>query len=278
MPLPENEVAADNQRRKIEAVSESPVGGVIESVVSVARPALTIGSALVASGRSSATELAVAGSVVAGLGIVDWFRKLGNSKVNENLESLGQATEDALKRAEETLREHGTSIDEIKARIESQELKDGMVSAALQALRTTQTSRLKRMASILANGVKDNELESESLDDMMRAAAELKQSDLLLLRDMYDAEPSLSHALNLQDEDSALFQHWQDYWDHTFPQRYPNWPARLTSTGFGRLAAMGLIYGTKPTNLMASPVPTNYRISEEGKKFHERLQPIGIEK
>jgi hypothetical protein len=98
MTLPENEVAADNQRRRMEELSKSPVGGVVENVISVASPALVVGSALVASGTTSATGLALAGGIVGGLGIMNWFRELGSSKVNENLEALGQATEDALKR------------------------------------------------------------------------------------------------------------------------------------------------------------------------------------
>lgn len=110
---------------------------------------------MIASGASSATGITVAGSVVAGLGIVDWFRKLGAAKVNENLESLGQATEDALNRVERVLSEHGTSIDELKSRLNSQGFKDGMASASLQALRTAQSNRLKRLALILANGVRE---------------------------------------------------------------------------------------------------------------------------
>lgn len=188
MGFPDNEVAADNERRRMEKVSKSPVGAVVEEVISLARPTLAVVSALAVSGSSSATELTIAGGVVGGLGIVDWFRKLGSSKVNENLESLGQATEDALKRVEDTLLKQGKSIDEIKARIESQEFKDGMASASLQALRTTQQQRLTRLALILANGVKEGDLETESLDDMMRAAVELSDSDVNVLERIVQAQ------------------------------------------------------------------------------------------
>jgi hypothetical protein len=39
MSIPENEVAVDNQRRRMEEISKSPVGGVIENAVLLARPA-----------------------------------------------------------------------------------------------------------------------------------------------------------------------------------------------------------------------------------------------
>jgi hypothetical protein len=40
--FPQNEVAADNVRRKMENVQESPVGGVIEDVTTLARPTLAV--------------------------------------------------------------------------------------------------------------------------------------------------------------------------------------------------------------------------------------------
>jgi len=71
MSSPENEVAADNQRRRMEEVSKSSVGDIVENAISAARPALSVGSALLASGNTSVTGLAVAGGIVGGLGIVD---------------------------------------------------------------------------------------------------------------------------------------------------------------------------------------------------------------
>jgi hypothetical protein len=46
------------------------------------------------------------------MGFVNWLRKLGTFKVNENLEALGPATEDALQRVENQLRDHGIAMDE----------------------------------------------------------------------------------------------------------------------------------------------------------------------
>jgi hypothetical protein len=280
MSFPKNEVAADNQRRRMEELSESPVGGVIENAVSVARPALTVASAVIASGASAGTGLAVAGSVVAGLGIVDWFRKLGTAKVNENLESLGQATEDALNRVERALLEHDTSINEIKSRLSSQGFKDGMASASLQALRTTQADRLKRLALILANGVKEDDLEPEKLDDMMRAAVELKERDIL----------ALGFICSCQSKILADAERWPQLW---FDSVRADWQkssveqsikAQLAGSddiglksSLSRLAAFGFIVAIPPVGTANSPGKEPYALLSEGLRFYERLQEIAAD-
>jgi hypothetical protein len=256
----------------MEELASSPVGGIIDNAVPLARPALALGTAAIASGASAGTGLAIAGSVVAGLGIVDWFRKLGTAKVNDNLEALGQATEESLNRVERVLLEQGTSVDEIKARIESQEFKDAMASASLQALRTTQKDRLKRIALILANGVKEDDLDPERLDDMMRAAVELTSWDIRLLDDLYEAKASGS----VQETFDGLFSFWQAYWVR-FADRNPGRFPRSTRGSFGRLASLGLLSPDHPTALHGNPVSSLYWITNDGIRFHERLQEIAVE-
>jgi hypothetical protein len=276
MDFPESEVAADNQRRRMEEIPRSPVSGVIENAVSLARPALVVASAVVAAGASGGTGIAVAGSVVAGLGIVDWFRKLGTAKVNENLESLGQATEEALGRVEKTLREHGTSIDDIKTRIESQEFKDGMASAALQALRTTQKDRLNRLALILANGVKEDDLGSEGLDDMMRAAVELTDWDIFVLKKMYESQKSLlSNCYQSFGWSEQVGHIWED-WNRIFGL---NDEQHLkVRSALSRLQSVGLVAEAQ-TNFVkdGSLARQAFGLLPDGKKFYERLQEIGVQ-
>jgi hypothetical protein len=275
MGFPENEVEADNQRRRLEGISNSPVGSVIESVVSGVSPALALSSVLSASGTTSVTGLALAGSIVGGLGIVDWFRRLGSSKVDENLEALGQATEDALKRVEDTLREHGVSIDEIKARIESPEFKNGMASASLQALRTTQGDRLRRMALILANSVREANIESEGIDDMMRAAAELTDWDIFVLGKMYEAQKHLlssrSQSFYWSEQVGHVWTEWGSVFGLGDDQHLKLRPA------LSRLQSLGLI-GEAQTNFVkdGSLARQAFGLLPEGKRLYERLQEIAV--
>jgi hypothetical protein len=259
----------------MEGISKSPVGGVIENVISVARPALAVGSALVSNGNRAATGLVVAGSIVGGLGIVDWFRKLGNSKVSENLEALGQATEDALNRVENTIREHGTSIDEIKARIESADFKNGIASAALQALRTTQKARLNRMALILANGVKEKDLESESLDDMMRAAAELKEEDIILLGNLHQWQNHILIEKGMTpDKWFADIQQAHKQFVESGALKHQD-HLRFRSS-YTRLESLGLIQEIPSIHNHYGVGYELYALLLEGKKFYERLQEVAI--
>jgi DNA-binding transcriptional MerR regulator len=281
MSVLQNEVAADNKRRRPEETSKSPVGGVIEDAVSLARPALAAASAVVVAGASSGSGLAIAGSVVAGLGIVDWFRKLGTAKVNENLEALGEATEDALNPVERVLLEHGTSIDEIKSRLNSQDFKDDMASASLQALRTTQSNRLKRLALILANGVREDDLGPESLDDMMRAAVELKEIDVKVLQFISSRQESL-----LAGAEKAV-----DGWPHAWLDKVQRlWQESLRERGtlyapgkfngsewrssLSRLHSFGFIIPVQPNMTTNSLGEEPFGLLLDGRKFLDRLSEI----
>jgi len=57
-----------------------------------------------------------------------------------------------------------------------------------QALRTTQADTTQEVALILANGVKEDDLGPEGLDDMMRAAVELKEADIRTAKRIYDSQ------------------------------------------------------------------------------------------
>jgi len=270
-----NEVSAANEQRRNEDLSRSPIGGVLESGASVAGAVLALGTSLTA----GPAGLAVAGSVVAGMGIADWFRKLGSSKVSENLEILGQATEEALDRVEKLLKEHGLAIDEIQGRLGGDELRNAMASASLQALRTTQKERLKRLALILANGVKDNDLSAERNDDMMRAAVELKDADISMLGELYQLwKPLLDRVDRAKGATSSspnFHNEIQNVW-HNFG-RSLNPAAQLEYRGsFARLQSHGMIQQVTFSNNEVGREP--YVLLEDGARFYERLQRIGATK
>lgn len=270
MGISGNEVSAANQQRHNEELTQSPAGDVLGSTATVAGTTVTLANSLAAGGHAG---LAIAGSVVAGMGIVDWFRKLGTSKVNENLEALGQATEDALNRVENILKEQGTDIDEIRRRLDSEEFRNAMASASLQALRTTQQERLKRLASILANGVKDNDLSAENNDDMMRAAIELKDRDIELLGKIYKSQMGLLGAYQ------ALSSEWSQQVTMSWPNDFSFLDApgnRDARSSLARLQSAGLVQEVS-TMMARTGTAANqpYGLLPDGSKFYERLQEIG---
>jgi hypothetical protein len=272
-----NEVSAINEQLRDETLSQSPVGDVLTSGASITGAAIALGASLTTGGPAG---LVVAGSVVAGMGIVDWFRKLGTSKVNENLEALGQATEDALNRVEKVLAERGKSVEEIGKRFEGEDLKQAMASASLQALRTADEKRLKRLALILANGVKEGDLAVDSTDHMMRAAVELKSEDVLVLKRIYDQQASILHKLGGRNGPAwgkAVAKSWHEAVTRSRSQRMDE--TRLHNldwkSSISRLVSLGFL----------SPVPADpggdtvdphmpYGLLNQGLRFIERLQEI----
>lgn len=154
---------------------------------------------------------------------------------------------------------------------------EAISSLALRAMHTSNRERLKRLARILVNGVKEGDLEAESLDDMMRAAVELRGFDISLLKDMYEMDKRTPKAgIWNERTNTNLFGIWQDYWSR-FPVSYPSVERRSVVGAFGRLSALGLIFGAEATSMGISPVAMNYWITNEGKRFHERIQDLKAE-
>jgi hypothetical protein len=178
--IDDNEVTTDNRMRRGERQNQSPISKLLEGAESAAS------SAGLATG--SKTVVAIAKT----FGIAKRFTsELGVATLSENLEYLGGAAEAAFARVEAKLELQGYKIEEIERRLNSPELLEGIKAATLQAQRTKDKKRLERMALILANGVAENDLEPESLDDMMRAAVELNDADVDLLRMIYEKQFSL---------------------------------------------------------------------------------------
>jgi hypothetical protein len=274
MGLNGNEVSAVNQQRLNEEQNQSPVDGALESATSVAGSAVALGASLVVGGPAG---LALAGSVVAGMGIVAWFRKLGTTKVEENLEALGQAAEDAFNRVERVLSEQGKSIEEIQDRFKSEELMQAMASASLQALRTTEEERLKRLALVLANGVKEGDLEPESLDDMMRAAVELRDRDIVLLGKICISQRSLLQQQRGRDT-TYWFGELQSVWDQFVRSGALDASKHLVyRSSFSRLESRGLIQKFREISTARVGLEP-YALLEEGLKFYDRIQEIGVTK
>jgi hypothetical protein len=80
--------------------------------------------------------------------------------------------------------------ESLRARIETLPSDPGFVNAisalALRAMRTSVQNRLKRLARIVVNGVKEDDLEPEILDDLLRAASELTERDIEVLAKVAD--------------------------------------------------------------------------------------------
>jgi hypothetical protein len=258
MSLFEDEISADSQMREYELLARSPAVSILSG--DVADLIIKIGK--------------VVPGFVGGLAktqeIINKFFQLGAASPSGNLNHLAVATRLQIVRAQTRLALLEVDLKEIDRRTSGPELQKGIAAATLQSLRTTQEARFKTMALLLGNGLVADDLEPENLDHMIRAAAELNDFDLLLLRDISEGTylfPPMS---------SNLFVFWQDYWA-TFGERYAGKLAPSTRGAFGRLESFGFIYGAQATSMAASPVSVLHVITDEGKLFHQRIQEIKLD-
>jgi len=269
MTITGNEVAVDNQMRSAEKQNQSPVNRLLEGAASTAE---TI---------SVATGSVTIGGIAKAFGIASRFTLgLGVATLSENLDHLGNATEAAISRVEKNLEAQCVRIDEIERRLNSNDFLEGIKAATLQAQRTKDKKRLERMALILANGVAENDLEPENLDDMMRAAVELTERDILELRVLISRQSVIlaqAEKLPMQWYDN-IRRHWQS-WAIEDGTEFRNGKLSYFELNSSRskLAAFGFIIAIPPVGTTNSPDAFPYALLPEGKRFYERIQEIPAE-
>jgi len=114
------------------------------------------------------------------------------------------------------------------------------------------------MARIVVNGVWENDLEQESLDDMMRAAVELGDLDICLLKELYerpyDARRPFNTYMDMNEIDKG----------RTDVDERMGSVAKLQSVAFVQLRTPGFDMGASLVILLP-----------KGRRFYERLQEIG---
>lgn len=262
MKISDNEVVIDSRMRRAEKQNQSPVNRLLEGAesaagaVSIATGSVTIGCI--------ARAFGIAKRITSGLGV---------ATLEENLEHLADAAEAALSRVEKNLDAQGVRIEEIERRLHSDELLEGIKTATLQAQRTKDKKRLERMALILANGVAENNLEPESLDDMMRAAVELKDSDIALLGKICKSQGPLLREKGLTPTNWFGQVPW--YWDQFIESEAIDPSMHLVyRSSLSRLESHGLIQKFREIST-ASVGLEHYALLKEGLEFFERLQEIG---
>ena len=269
MTITGNEVAIDNQMRRAEKQNKSPVNRLLESaetavgIISISTGSVAIGGI--------AKAIGIAKRITSGLGV---------AMLEENLDHLGDATEAALSRVEKNLDAQGVRIEEIERRLNSNELFEGIRAATLQAQRTKDKKRLERMALILANGVAENDLESENLDDMMRAAVELKERDILALEFICSRQSKILEEAEKWPEQwyDKVRRDWQaSGFDHGIATQQAGSNGVGLKSSLARLEAFGFIIAVPPVATVNSPGREPYALLHEGQKFCERLQEIAAQ-
>ncbi len=269
----QNEATALNERLRSEDREDIPARGRIAGAAAIAGPVVALGTAVAATGGAVGTTLAIAGGVIAGLNLLDRFLQLGGSTVRDNVREVAEAVESGLARLELKCVENGKGLKDLKALLESEEFTEGTATLVLHSLRTNSKKKLDRLAQVLISGVVSNDLEPESLDDMMRAAVELSGPDVSFLGRLYDLQAATIRSLVMSDSDrlKELTANWTAKTKVSEERggieiaKHRSSIARLQAQAFIQLRTPGFDSGAEIVHLL-----------QEGAKFYERLQDIAV--
>jgi hypothetical protein len=208
-----------------------------------------------------------------GLGLTaDLFfklRKLAATNVENNLICAMEAVVHdlaALSTNQRNLR------DKIESLATDPQFVAAMSFLALQAMRTSTKERLKRLARIVVNGVRDEELEPESLDDMLRAATQLTEDDLRVLKKVAETQNKnslISHSLSTgMGTINAPREIWQKLDQEGFITESNQWEIR---SSLARLQSVG--FGTEVQTMESMWIP-RFVVTPAGEKFLRALRDI----
>lgn len=150
---------------------------------------------------------------------------------------------------------------------------EAISALALRAMHTSVKNRLARLARIVANGVKEDDLEPESLDDMMRAAVELKEFDLRVLQKIYEGQAGLAKSYR------SLSGEWAQQVAHSWAGSFgfldsETWKGARSA--LAHLQSFGFIHEVTTNVVATGELRTQpFGLLPEGAKFYERILEIG---
>ncbi|MGA2252824.1 hypothetical protein [Terracidiphilus sp.] len=241
-------------RLKSESLSASVVDNPASSLASIGAKILELAAF---TGISTLTDLLLT------------LKSIAAGKDEANLIYFGEALVDDFRRLYR-LNEETRRI--LKDQLSSKEFDQAVANATLHIVRTNVEVRLKRLANLLANGVKSQDLEPESLDDMMRAAVELKDRDIELLKKLYKSQ------VGLLTSQQALSSDWSQQVAASWANNFSFLDAsnsRDARSSLMRLQSVGLVQEVRtmmtPTGRAAAQP---FGLLPDGMKFYERLQEI----
>jgi hypothetical protein len=204
--------------------------------------------------------------------LLNKIRRLAGASYASNLIYTITAVRDDLR----TLYERDAAM---RQRIEFLPDDPGFVEAisalALRAMHTSSKNRLKRLARIVVNGVRNDDLEPESLDDMMRAAVELKESDIALLGQLYHSQAQEMVHQSARRHPSFWKNNFESIWRQFVDDLNPKFHLQYRSS-LSRMAAMGFLMRTDFSVSYGFGLEPHVLLPE-GAMFYERLQEISAE-
>jgi len=196
---------------------------------------------------------------------LDLFRralKLGQPSVEKMVDDLESAAYEEIRRIWEHLEGQVERQKEFETRLN------------IHGLRTSDPQKHSRLAFLTINCIFMDDLKPETLDNMMRAAVELKDADIVLLERIYKIQVHIIREVTGTDND-RLHRIVTD-WTARTKLRIENGGIELGSCrgSLARLQAQAFIQLRTPGFDAGAEIAV---LLEDGAKFYERLQEIAIQ-
>ena len=243
---------------KIEHAAISPVDVVVERVAGIASKILELAGF---QGASVTSDLVFS------------LKGIAATKDEGNLIYFAEALVDDIRRLYRWNDEMRRQVEDL---LQSQQFYEAVANATLYVVRTNVQARLKRLARIVANGVKEGHLEPESLDDAMRAAIFLTEKDIAVLRIVYELQSDMLSPENLNKQpgqrSNELQRKWQVWWGQHINE-YRGLKGLEFRDSCARLQAEGLV-GTLSKSFAESPTRDDLELLLTGLRFYQRLEAI----
>lgn len=201
------------------------------------------------------------------------IRRLAGASYASNLIYIITAVRNDLK----TLYDgHAELRERIEALPNDPKFAGAIAALALRAMHTSVEGRLARLSCIVVNGAIDDDLEPERLDDMLRAAVQLKELDLQLLSKIYEAQSGLLESRR------ALFGEWAHQVAYGWAGSFgfldtEQWKGARGS--LARLQSFGFIQQVTTNVVATGELRTQpFGLLPDGAQFWKRLQKMGMSK
>lgn len=243
----DGEMAAIRHQREMESLGESKVSVVLSRIGDVG------------------SEFGVPGA-----GLFAKALKGGQTPVEKVVEQIENGAYKEIARIWMHLEGQDVRQREFESRLQSQEAHGAYLSAILHGLRTSDPKKQVRLGTLTINCIHANETEPETLDDVMRAAVELKDVDILFLGGICrNWGPKTSADGDAPFDTPFMFEKMFEIWQQLESSQRKS--ESVCRGSLARLQAHGLLYSYYGGGYGSS---TQYDLLDEGKKFFERVQEI----
>ena len=212
-------------------------------------------------------------------GLIRWALKNGQTPLETIVEQIESSAAAAIARHEKRLDGHDKELKELWEKLLGQEAQTAYRAAVFHGMRTSDPAKHARLGALTINSICADDLIPERLDEVMRAAVELNEHDIRVLKSIYEMQvyfftpAEMGKPYNFRID--AIRSRWETWWEH-YGLTYLTDGGEAFRSSTARLQSTGLIISIGQVHVLAGPSVNDFELLIEGKRFYERLQEVAV--